>query len=115
MIELEQETLAVEGTAGREVARTERGSALPVQANDQVAGLPVKPGSLVEALAGRRVHQMLLKGDVAQIFGENKAVGRVGGEDAGHRSPDRLQNPVIAEQGCGGGERLGMDDQDGGL
>src|SRR5436309_1629917 len=42
-------------------------------------------------------------------------MGRVGSQDAGHRDADRLEHPVIAEQGCCGTERLGMDDQDGRL
>src|SRR6185295_684534 len=115
MIELEQETLAVESAGGGKISGLECFRPLPVQQDDEIAGLPVHPGGFGGEPAGPCARKVLLEGDVPQVLHQDQAVGRIGSENVRNGSAYRFQDAMVAEQGCAPRERLRMHDQDGGL
>src|SRR6266581_3028773 len=116
VIELEQEAVAVERACRGEIVRSERGLPLSVEEDDEVAGLAVEPFGLSGTPpTPPRIEKMLLQGDVPEVLRQHQPKGWVGSEYARNGCSNRRKHPVIAEQGSGRVQGLGMDDQDGGL
>ena len=93
VVELEQEAFDVQGVAGGEVAWAQPRGGAGLKPDDQIASAAVEAPALFLLSAGQ---EAFLQGRVPAVFHQNRTRPRVGCEDPGHGSPDRLEDAVVA-------------------